>query len=107
MKHFKLGNHKIELKSLHLQSIITYRGKDHNKYMKVLNKIQSFVFGYEKVEDTIDVEVLMRTGRREATRLMEEGKAEEARFRSEAWAAVIAEEVKDQRAGEFLRIWMR
>ena len=96
-----MGINKTDIKSLHLQSIITYRGKDHNKYMKVMNKIQDVVFGNEIVEEKIDAEVLMRAGRREAARLMEEGKAEEARFRSEGWAVVIAEEVKDQRAREF------
>ena len=98
-----LGLNKSELRSLHLQSIITYRGKDHNKYMKVMNKIQDVVFGSEIVEEKIDAEVLMRAGRREAARLMEEGKTEEARLRSEEWAVVIAEEVKDQRGAEFKR----
>ena len=71
--------------------------------MKVLNKIQDVVVGSESVEEKIDEEVLMRAGRREAARLLEEGKAEDAKFRCEEWAVVIAEEVKDQRGREFMR----
>ena len=66
-----------------------------------MNKIQDVVFGNEIVEEKIDAEVLMRAGRREAARLMEEGQTQKARIRSEGWAVVIAEEVKDQRAREF------
>ena len=42
-----------------------------------MNKIQDVVFGWEKVEEKIDAEVLMIAGRKEAARFMEEGKAEE------------------------------
>ena len=45
----------------------------------------------------------MRAGRREAVRLMEKGQTQKARFRSEGWVVVIAEEVKDQRGQEFVK----
>lgn len=98
-----LGVNKSELKSLHIQSIVTFRGKDGCKYLKVMNKVLDVLFGSEVVEERINADVLLRAGRREAARLMEEGKAEDARVRSEAWAAVIAEEVKDQRGQDFSR----
>lgn len=90
----ELGIIKQELRRIPLQTIVVFRKMDGRKFLKVLNKVQEVVFDEEVKDESLDTEVLFRAGRREAARLLEEGKLEEANLRGQAWQVMVREELK-------------
>lgn len=97
-----LGINKQELRKIPLQTIIVFRRADGRKFMKVLNKVQDVVFDEEVKDEVLNTELLFRAGRREAARLLEEGKLEEANLRGQAWQVMVREELKVEENQRFL-----
>ena len=98
----ELGINTQELRRIPLQAVVVFRRMDGRKFLKVLNKVQEVVFDEEVKDESLNTEVLFRAGRREAARLLEEGKLEEADLRGQAWQEMVREELKVEGSEGFL-----
>ena len=89
-----LGINKNELRSIPIQAIFTYRTTEGKKCIRAITQIVPVAFSKDQVEDEMNVEILARCARRNAVKLAEEGKLEEAKEDAKMWNEMLREEAK-------------
>jgi predicted transposase YbfD/YdcC len=102
-----LGINKNELRSIPLQAIFTYRTTDGKKCIRAITKIVPVAFSKDQAEDAADVEIMARCARRNAVKLVEEGKLEEAKENTKMWNEMLREEAKGDEKIEVLQEFER